>query len=320
MTKSYIDPNFKILSQNKECFSAEYLEYRKKWIEYPEKFITTNSPIHLDIETHTRCNLKCVMCFHSFDPPTPLKLPDEVVYRIIDEASKLGVCSIKFQYRGEPLLDKRIPDFVKYAKDKGIIEVMFNSNATLLTSSMINKLIESGLDKIICSVDGFEDGTYEKVRVGSNFHTILNNIRNLQKIKEERKSKTPILRVQTVENEYIENRIDEYLTFWRDIADDVGIEKLLNYNVQEEDTTIKKGFACAQLWQRLIILADGDVLPCCRATRGGNEKLMVVGNIFKNTVEEIWTNTLMNKIRELHKSGNSHELRMCRLCGLRELY
>jgi radical SAM protein with 4Fe4S-binding SPASM domain len=320
MARSYVDPNYKIVSQIESKFSVEYLEYRRKWIEYPEKYIVTNAPIHLDIETHTHCNLKCAMCFHSYDPPVPQKMSDEMVYRLIDEAKKSGVCSLKFQYRGEPLLDVRMPSFVKYAKEKGIIEVMFNTNATLLSHSLANQLIDSGLDKIICSVDGYEENMYEKVRVGSNFQKVLNNIRSLQVLKKERNCKTPLIRVQMVETEGNVDQVSEYISFWEDIVDIVGIEKLLDYNIQEENRSVKPDFVCAQLWQRMLVLADGDVLPCCRATRGGNEKLEIIGNIYQNTIEEIWSNSQMTQLRELHKSGESHKIRMCRLCGLRALY
>ncbi|KAF5083756.1 Coenzyme PQQ synthesis protein E [anaerobic digester metagenome] len=320
MIQSYVDPNFKLVKPDENKYSDEYLDYRRKWVENPKNFIVERAPIHLDIETHTSCNLKCIMCHQSFDPPVPQKMPDETVYRLIDEAKEIGVCSLKFQYRGEPLLDARMPQFVKYAKERGIIEVMFNTNSTLLTKSMANELIDSGLDKIICSVDGYQEGMYEEIRVGSNFHRVLENIRELQKTKKERKSRHPILRVQMVVPLENKDKINEYTAFWEKIADIVGVEELLNYNIQEEDYLEKPDFACAQIWQRLIVMADGDVLPCCKGIRGGNEKLEVVGNIYKNSLEEIWNNPRMKELRELHQSGQSHKIKMCRLCGLRALY
>jgi len=318
MAKSYVDPTFHLIKKGREDASKDYQEYRRRWKENPEKFIVSDFPIHLDIEINTHCNLKCFMCFQSYDPPKTVNMETEVFKKIIDEGIKKGLCSIKTQYRGEPLLDPRMPELVKYAKDKGILEVMFNTNATLLIEEKARALIEAGLDKIICSVDGCTEKVYEDIRINANFKTTLQNIKNLQKLKKEMGVKKPIVRVQMVDTPKNHHQIDDYLKFWGKIADHVGIEDMLDWNAKEEDTTPLPDFACAQLWQRLLITADGDVLPCCRATRGGTEKLMVLGNIKESTISEIWQGDKLKALRNLHYNGESQKVRMCRLCGLRK--
>jgi len=156
-----IDSNFHLKIAKKEKQTQEYVEYRRKWNENPQKFIVGDFPIHVDIETITTCNLKCFMCVQSYDPPDPMKMDFKVFKKVIDECAGKGVCSIKTQYRGEPLLDTRMPDMIKYAKEKGILEVMFNTNATLLSEGTAKALIDAGLDKIICSVDGYTKDVYE---------------------------------------------------------------------------------------------------------------------------------------------------------------
>ena len=129
MAKTEIDPTFHLKLAKYEEQSAEYKDYRRRWNENPKNFIVDDFPIHVDLETTTSCNLKCFMCFQSFDPPKPLKMEFELFKKIIDEGVKKGVCSIKTQYRGEPLLDRRMPDMVRYAKKKGVMEIMFNTNS-----------------------------------------------------------------------------------------------------------------------------------------------------------------------------------------------
>jgi len=318
MVEAGIDLTFHLMKAEYEEDSKAYKEYRRKWNENPKEFIVEDFPIHLDIETITSCNLKCFMCFQSYDPPKPLSMSMDIFKKIIDEGAKKGLCSIKTQYRGEPLLDPRMPEMVKYAKDSDIIEVMFNTNATLLDEEKSRALIEAGLDKLICSVDGCTKDVYENVRIGANFETTLENIKTMQRLKEEMGSKKPIVRVQMVDTPRNHHQIDEYLKFWGEIADHVAIEDMLDWDIKEEDHTPLKDFACAQLWQRLIILADGDVLPCCRATRGGNEKLEVLGNVKEKSISEIWHSDKLNSFRELHKKGDSHKMRLCRLCGMRK--
>jgi len=313
-----IDPTFHMVKSKEEQPSKEYKEYRKKWNENPKNYVVGDFPIHLDIETMTSCNLKCFMCYQSYDPPKPCKMDAVVFKRIIDEGEKKGLCSIKTQYRGEPLLDKRMPELIKYAKDHGVIEVMLNTNATLLDEKTAKALIKAGTDKIICSVDGYTKDVYENVRIGANFETVLENIKRLQRLKKEKRLKKPIVRVQMVDTPRNHQQIKGYIKFWSKIAEQVAIEEMLDWNVKEEDSSVVKDFVCAQLWQRLIILADGSVLPCCRAMRGGNEKLEVVGNVHKESIENIWKGKKMSRLRELHKEGRSHEIKMCRLCGLRK--
>ena len=313
-TNSY----FHLIKEKYENQTPEYREYRCKWNENPKKYIVGDYPIHIDLEATTLCNLKCFMCFQSFDTPNPDSMDFDIFKKIIDEGVENGLCSIKTQYRGEPLLHPEMIEMVKYAKSRGIIEVMFNTNATLLTEKKSRELIEAGLDKIICSVDGCTKDVYEKVRIGAKFETVLENIKGIQLLKKEMGSKKPIVRVQMVDTPKNHHQINEYLEFWGEIADQVAIEDMLDWNMIEEDHTPLKDFACAQLWQRLVILADGDILPCCRAIRGGNEKLEVVGNVKINSISEVWTGSKLTKLRKLHKNGESHKIRLCRLCGLRK--
>lgn len=312
------DSYFHLIKEKYENQTLEYREYRRKWNENPKQHIVGNFPIHLDLEATTLCNLKCFMCFQSFDTPNPYSMDFKVFKQVVDEGVKNGLCSIKTQYRGEPLLHPEMIEMVKYAKSKGIIEVMFNTNATLLTEKKSRQLIEAGIDKIICSVDGCTKDVYENVRDGAKFETVLDNITRMQRLKKEMGSKKPIIRVQMVDTPKNHHQINEYLEFWGKIADQIATEDMLDWNMEEEDHTLLKDFACAQLWQRLVILADGDILPCCRAIRGGNEKLEVLGNVKVNSISEVWTGNKLTKFRELHKNGESHKMRLCRLCGLRK--
>lgn len=319
MIEAYIDSSFHYKKRSEQTFSEKYLEYRRKWEQNPRKFIVGDFPIHVDIETTTSCNLKCFMCFQSYDPPKPAKMSTEMIKRILDEGKINNLCSVKFQYRGEPLTDVRIAEMVKYAKDSGVIEVMFNTNATLLTEKTAKKLINAGLDKLICSIDGCDKETYESIRIGGNFDTVLCNIQTIQKIKKELETNRPIVRVQMVDTPRNHEIIDDYVQFWSKIVEDVAIENMLDWNMEVQDWRIFPSFACAHLWQRLMVLTDGTVLPCCRATRGGNEILHSVGNVNEQSLKDIWQGEQMEEIRNAHINGESHRIKMCRLCGYRSM-
>ncbi len=318
MVEVPINPTFHIKVKKTDEQSPEYIEYRRKWNENPKDFIVGDFPIHMDIETITECNLRCVMCYYAFSPPEASKMETELFKKVIDEGAEKGLCSIKSQYRGEPLLDDRMIDFITYAKNAGIIEVMFNSNAMLLTKEKAKGLIEGGLDKIICSVDGYTSEIYEQIRIGGKFETVVKNIKGLQELKKEMNSTKPTVRIQMVDTPINHSQIDGYIKFWGDIVEHVAVEDMCDLTLKEEDPTPLPNWACAQIWQRLVVLTDGDVLPCCHALYGGNDKLLVVGNVKEESIESIWKGEEMTKMRELHKTGRSHEIELCRNCLMRK--
>jgi len=234
--------------------------------------------------------------------------------KIIDEGAGKGLCSVKFNYRGEPLLHPNIVEMVKYAKGKGVIEVMFNTNATLLTETMAKRLIDAGLDKLICSVDGCTAEIYEKVRIGAKFETVLNNIKNLQKIKRELGVTKPVVRIQMVDTPVNHAQMNEFVKFWGEIADHVAVEDMNDWHDKKlENIIVCKDFECPMVYQRLIVLYDGTVTICCGNIYGK----LVAGDLNKQTVEEVWNGHIMQKLRKFLAEGESHKVQICAECGYR---
>jgi len=316
MGKMEIDATFhyKKMTQVPHEQTPKYLEYRRKWEENPKKHIVGNFPIHLDLESTSACNLKCPMCFQSFAPP-PRGFMDMGLYKkIVNEGAKKGLCSIKLQYRGEPLLHPKIDKMVRYAKKKGILEVMFNTNAVLLNEEMANKLIDAGLDKIICSVDGYTPEVYEKIRVGAKFKLVLDNIKNLQRIKRERAITKPAVRVQMVDTPWNHDQIDGYIKFWGNIADHVAVEDMNDWSDKSlKEVVVCREFDCPMVYQRLIVLYDGKVTICCGNIYGK----LVAGDLNKQSVEEVWKGSVMQKLRRHLADGESHRVQICAECGYR---
>ena len=89
-------------------------------------------------------------------------MKEELFKKIIKQIEELEVPSIKLNWRGEPLLNPKILEFIDLAKKAGVIEVSINTNATTLDEKKAEKLINSGLDQIIFSFDGGSKKTYEK--------------------------------------------------------------------------------------------------------------------------------------------------------------
>jgi len=316
MGRMEINPTFHYMKEKavEREQTPEYKEYRRKWSENPKNHFVGDFPIHLDLESTSACNLKCFMCFQSFSPPPRGFMNMDLYKKIIDEGAKKGLCSLKLMYRGEPLLHPNIVEMVRYAKDKGILEVMFNTNATLLTEEKTRALIEAGLDKLICSVDGYTKEVYESVRIGATFETTLQNIKNFQRIKKEMGAKKPTLRVQMVDTPRNHEQIEGYIKFWSEIADHVAIEDMNDWHDKElKAVVVSKDFDCPMPYQRLIVLYDGKVTICCGNIYGK----LVAGDLTKQTVEEVWKGPVMQKLRKHLAEGESHKIQICAECGYR---
>ena len=101
---------------------------------------------------------------------------------IISTGVPLGLKSVKFQYLGEPLVNKNLVKMIKYAKEAGVVDVMFNTNASLLTEKS-REIILSGVDKIFFSFDSPYREEFNKIRVKGDYDLVLKNIKNFMKVK-----------------------------------------------------------------------------------------------------------------------------------------
>jgi radical SAM protein with 4Fe4S-binding SPASM domain len=291
--------------------SKRYKEYRKKWMDNPKKFIVSKFPIHLDIESTNRCNLRCTFC-----DKLPYLRKDQIgdmdidLYRkIIDEGIKHGLMSIKLSYRGEPLIYKNIVEMVSYAKKKGILDIYFNTNGMLLNEKMSESLIDAGLDRISISIEGTDPVAFEEERRGAKFLTIEKNVENLRRIRNKKNADIPRIRVQTVLLERVD--LEEYRRYWEAKCDEVSaIDYKDSVNRQRG---IKYGWACPQLWQRMTIEWDGTVFPCNNC----DVRSMALGNCNDGALYEFWHSPEIQKMREAHKNGESDQIEACDGCPWR---
>lgn len=290
-----------------------YIEYRRRWTDNPPNFVVDKFPVHLDIEATNRCNLKCTFCDKlPLIPKDKFGFLDFNLFKnIIDEGKENGLCSIKLSYRGEPLLHPKIMDMVAYAKDSGLLDVYFNTNAMLLTEKKAAELIDAGLDRISISVEGIVPAQYEKERVGASFSTVINNIDTLISTKEKMNVSHPRIRVQTVALPGID--LEEYVKFWSSHSDETAALDYNEYVVQRNTSLVDTKWACPQLWQRMTIEWSGEIMPCNNDDFGK----LSPGNVNTMSVHDCWHSEIVERARALHKEGKSHMVEACNGCPWR---
>lgn len=325
-----IDHNYHQLPSNRtetweSSLPSEYWAYRQRWEEDPKNHVVNKFPIHLDVEATSNCNLLCTMC------PRTEMIEDGVFWkvknfdfdlytRLIDEGVQNGLCSLKFNYLGEPLMNPRLVEMIRYAKERGVVDVMFNTNATMLTERKSRELIESGLDKLFFSFDSPIREHYNEIRVNANYDKTLRNIKRFMQIREEMGSLKPFTRVSMVRMKENEHEWKAFEELFDPIVDAVAWVDYIEHSSQAASDRIaapvnengEKKFCCPQLWQRMFVHPDGVVNVCCV----DSARNLTVGNIKDKTVEEIWTGPEYTKLRELHATGRIDEIPTCANCHL----
>ena len=315
-----------------EVVGSEFDEYRRTWeraVRFEESLVY---PLHIDFEISSMCNLRCNMCVMSLSKEESVKygsgIPEkklrfETFKAIIDEGVPLGLKSVGFIGVNEPLLQNDIEKWVEYAKRKGVLDIMFNTNGVLLNENMSERLIKSGLTRIMISLDASTSETYKKVRGSDDYHIVKRNIERFIDIRKRFRQTLPIVRVSFIKMKGNIHDLKQFVELWQDKVDFFSIQRYGNpfvpgeryYNDFEElhlDKEIKEiGFKCPQPWVRVMVKYNGDINPCC----GLLGPRLVVGNVHKDNIKDVWNSEMMKILREIHKEGRYRENEICLLCA-----
>ena len=246
----------------------------------------------LIIEPTNTCNLRCTFCFVTEGMTREEGFMDfELFKKVIDDSP--GLEHLCMHNWGEPLLHKDIFRMIDYAKSAGVAWVVMNTNGTLLTDKMIQRIIDCGLDIIRFSIDGSAE-TFKKIR-GVELGKIERNIIKLKEAKEQYRPELGMGVVFTVEEETQED-VDAYICHWESIVDHVRVQPKLIRSPRTEVCPEPFG----KDYGKLVVLWDGRVIPCCvdyNAT-------LTLGNAWQSPVSELWQGQEIDRLREQHLSGN----------------
>lgn len=287
-----------------------FLNYRAMWEERPRQQDPGEFPLHLDLESTSACNLKCTFCWANEMRDDGGFFDMELYLKVLAEGAEYGLCAIKYNLRGEPLLHPKLSEMIVQAKDAGVIDIFFNTNGLLLTETKINQLIDAGLNRLTVSFEGYEKDFYEKYRVGSDYDKVVANVKLFQKIKRDRDTDKPKIRVQTVRLPELEPFLPQYKQFWETIADEVTVTDLQGSKFPPAE---RSDWVCPFIFQRMTILWDGTMLPCDRDM----EIKHPLGNVKDTDIHEAWTGSFMSDLREQHRQGKADRMNICAKCSFR---
>lgn len=295
-------------------------------------------PYHYVIDPVNYCILRCPLC------PTgrgtlirkkgQLSIGD--YRRVVDQVAPYAL-SIDLYNWGEPLLHNNVFDMVAYARERRV-SAKISTNLNVLNETRIGEIIESGLDELVISLDGADQATYEKYRVGGDLAKVLWGVRELVAEKRRRKSPRPWITVRVLLHRGNEGEIAQI----RQLAWSLGVNNvvvapiLVNIDrpqdVEEwlpgdsrysyydyrsrEDKTVARTGRCPFLWERMVISWDGGVSPCCWYDNPSND----FGNILKEGVEAIWNGPRYVSARDVFGGCRSGAETICSQCRGRPRY
>jgi len=178
--------------------------------------------------------------------------------------------------------------------------------------------LDSGLDKLLISIDSPHKEKYEKLRVLSTFDSVISNLKKFKEVRDERKQLSPMIRTNFIQFPGItKEELKENLEFGLKISDCVGFQEYIEPTLTIGENKrypegYKSNFVCQQPLTRLSIIEDGKVSPCCV-----DYKLeIVVGDLKEQSLLEIWNSEKMQKIRKIHKDGLFYTLSPCKNCEM----
>ncbi|MGO9013561.1 MAG: radical SAM/SPASM domain-containing protein [Dissulfurispiraceae bacterium] len=297
-----------------------YDEYRTLWANAGKGDIG-DFPLQLDFQLNNRCNYRCPICYwsnpeqlqDSLEPPT--EFPFAEFCRIVTQGMQSGYLKvINFEGLNEPLLKKDLPDYISFAKKAGVIDLTLHTNGLLLDDEWSKRLIQSGLTRLMVSIDAFSQETYYKVRGSRKYTAVLKNILNFLKLRKEMNAVLPILRVSFVFQPVNKHEVDDFREYWEQYADYILIQPLIDMTslVHDDDYKNVEGEFCSQPFYRMSIKANGDVFPCCCSI--GHVQLSDGGNVFREDISQLWRRESFERIRRLMKAGRYYEIPACKIC------
>ncbi len=273
-------------------------------------------PLRIWIEPTNFCNLKCILCPQNSDTSERGYMDLGLFTKIIDEV-KGSVYDVNLCHRGESLFHPKIMEMIEYTNRSGI-HTRLHTNATIMTEKVSRQLLETELDLISFSLDGYDKETYEKFRIGANFEVVLDNIITFLKLKKKMKRKKPYTIIQVIEPQEFSKSVEEREAF-RHYFDHLAIDKVYvkrphnwagNVPGEGEVSSSRTYSPCTFCWYALTILWDGTVLICPQDYFVKTP----LGNVSSSSLTEIWNGEEIKKLRRKMINGEVRKLDPCRHC------
>jgi radical SAM protein with 4Fe4S-binding SPASM domain len=250
----------------------------------------------------------------------------DVWHRVLSEIRDTALI-VQFYFQGEPLLNKDLPIMIREAHEAGLYTIV-STNAQAMTEAMAEALVTSGLDRIIVSMDGLTDESYNAYRVGGSLEKCKEAIAWLRKAKRVTGYGLPVIELQCLRLKSNEREWKQFTRQYKALGADRLVFKtaqLYDYAnghplmpsnprysryIQGEDglyhrRPLRKG--CWRVWSGVVITTNGDVLPCCY----DKTHVYAYGNIMDTPLNELFANEKAMRFRQTAMQEFPHICQEC---------
>lgn len=290
-------------------------------------------PYAASIEPTTACNLGCPECpsgLKQFTRPTG-KLSPDLHDRMLDSLGK-QLFYINYYFQGEPFLHPQFLDLIRSAKKRRIYTAT-STNAHFITPSKAEEIVHSGLDRLIISIDGLSQETYEQYRVHGKLSKVIEGTKHIVQAKKKLNSSTPHLIFQFLVVQPNEHEIEHVFQLGKELGiDEVRLKTAQLYHYENGNPLMPKNEKysryklgkdgkyrpkykllnqCWRMWSSTVLTWDGKVVPCCF----DKDAQHVLGELSTSSdFREIWNSRRYTSFRKA-VFGNRKAIDICKNCS-----
>jgi radical SAM protein with 4Fe4S-binding SPASM domain len=291
------------------------------------------SPLFISVEPANYCNLKCPECPVGNGSSSTYKKKmtmDMNLFADVINNLKDHLMYVTLYFQGEPTIHNQFCEMINYAHQSGIF-TSTSTNAQFIDKELARKIVESGLDRLIISVDGTTQEVYEQYRVGGNLNQTLDAIQYIRFWKSKLSKKTPYLEMQFIVFKNNQHQINDMKQLAKQMKVDVltiksaqlydfenghkllpTLKKYTRYKTLNNGQVVIKSKLknrCWRMWSGSVVSASGKVLPCCFDKFEQHS----YGNLSNDSFANIWQNQKATAFRQqIHL--NRKQFDMCRNC------
>lgn len=293
----------------------------------------THMPVFVSVEPAAVCQLRCPECPVGQGNGSGRKnakarfMPRDMWQRVLTQITPFAH-TIQFYFQGEPLLNKDLPLMIREAHEAGLYTIV-STNAQALTPELAEALVRAGLNRIIVSMDGLSEDSYNAYRVGGSLEQCKKALKYLQKAKSGRSFVSfPIIELQVLRLRSNEHEWAEFKKQYKALGADRLVFKtaqLYHYTeghplmpsdsrysryIQDADGRFRRrplSRGCLRVWSGVVITTAGEVLPCCY----DKDALHTYGNIMKTPLAELFSN---EKALAFRRAALYEQPQICKEC------
>lgn len=264
------------------------------------------------------CNARCPNCpYTNSEIRSDYKdrpfMRDDTFRLIADQCGQYGAW-VRISGGGEPMLHPQAVELMEYAKKVGA-KVGLITNGSRFTEESSSRLLAANVDMIEFSVDAADKMSYDRVRPGLEWETLVANVKRVSALRDQLKSQTKII-ASGVNQDGID--IDEVAAFWEPFVDNFQKRKYLTWGINDPARSAdptpylppEERIPCPFIFERLNIDSRGKIMVCGYDIAAVTD----MGNVHEKSIREIWKGKGFEQYRQKHLAGRGCDLELCRQC------